>query len=167
MCISMNQAVRGGKCADSLQASGPHLDLCPRLRCPLVMQVLDSPAPQTAEQHPILADVAAAIAEEPALAEDASLAEDEEADAALTAFDHEEFDGAVGQTVVLSLVEAPTEASPQPEVSAAEASTPVVAVGNSFVNSAGRAQGGIAGIIKGWIAAVVKMFQEWQNALAR
>lgn len=121
----------------------------------VLLQVINAPAAQPAEQHPTMTDIAAAITQEPAAAaNEVVLGEDEEADEALTALDHIDF--------------AAPDAAVTDEAASTTVAVPVTAVSSSFVggNSSSSDADGFAGLFKGWVAAVMKMFEDWQKSLA-
>jgi len=146
-------------------------------------------ADAVAEQHPSLADIAAAVLE----SRQSPLEEDEEADVALTAFDHMDY-GVESRDNALAIQQLPlqsaaggrssTEDVTQVEGMPAALVTPkqegATAVTVGYAKSAASPavpdiatpaaapsdSESISGLLQSWWTAILKLFDEWKNALS-
>lgn len=122
---------------------------------------------------PTLVDTAAAAGEESATAAEKSLGQHREPSQALTASSHADL--AATHAAAAAEDETATD-TPVVKLEAAAAaieaavdplSVPVSTGSSSFGdNSSSSAPDGLAGLLNKWISAVMKMFEDWQNALA-
>jgi hypothetical protein len=148
-------------------------------------------ADAVAEQHPSLADIAAAVLE----SRQSPLEEDEEADVALTAFDHMDY-GVESRDKALATQQLPlqsaaggrsstedvtqVEGMPAALVTPKQESDVTAAVTVGYAKSAASPavpdiatpaaapsdSKNISGLLPSWWAAILKLFDEWKNALS-
>eukprot|EP00775_Hariotina_reticulata_P013858 gene13858-13980_t len=155
----------------------------------MTQDVASPQAADMAEQHPTLADIAAAVLE----GRHSPLEEDEEADVALTAFDHMDYvadcsdkalatlqlphplaaggDGSVGdvaQSHGLSALVIHEEIDVGPVSTVGDADSAASPALQTISASAAAPSGsnGISGVLQSWWAAILQLFEEWKNALS-